>query len=65
MTAYVEYELRCDGLAGPYDCEPAIYALSIEHARADARSAGWLTAAGSRKKDYCERHRPDRTGGES
>jgi hypothetical protein len=61
MTAYVEYELRCDGLPGPYDCDPAIYAGSIARARTDAQSAGWLTASGSRTKDYCPRHRPDRT----
>ncbi|MGK5677570.1 hypothetical protein [Actinoplanes sp. URMC 104] len=52
MTFYVEYELRCDGAAGPYDCEPAIYANTKARALDDARHFGWLIKG---SKHYCTR----------
>jgi hypothetical protein len=59
VTVYVEYKLRCDGGAGPYDCEPAIYTLSAAEARQVAREKGWLVGrAGG--KDYCPKHKPQR-----
>jgi hypothetical protein len=63
VSIYVEYELRCDGLPGPYDCEPAIYALSAAEARRLARDDGWLIGSHKGGNDFCERHRPDRKDG--
>lgn len=63
MTAYVEYELRCDGVKGdPYGCEPPIYASSETRARVEAAEAGWLVGvrgdnARAPRKDYCAVHR--------
>lgn len=62
MTVYVEYELRCDGAGGPYNCKDVFYTLSAAEARQVARERGWLIVRGG--KDYCPEHRPDRAGGD-
>lgn len=54
---YVQFELRCDGLPGPFDCEPGIYENSQRQAEDTARRQGWVKKG---KKHFC----PDHKGGE-
>jgi hypothetical protein len=61
VTVYVEYELRCDGAGGPYNCEDVIYTLTAAEARQVARERGWLVVR-TGGKDYCPKHRPHAGG---
>lgn len=58
MSAYVEVELRCDGVEGdPFGCDETIFDGSATRARVIASERGWLTARRG-GKDYCPKHRP-------
>ncbi len=53
MTIYTQFELRCDGLPGPFDCEPAIYENRLDQALDTARRQGWIQKNG---KHLCPDH---------
>ena len=61
MTAYVEYELRCDGTPdmGPFDCTIApIFAKTAAAAREQAAHNGWITGPRSGVTvDLCPDHK--------
>jgi hypothetical protein len=55
---YPQFELRCDGGPGPYDCEPALYENTLARVEASARSLGWVKKG---RRHFC----PDHKGGGS
>lgn len=59
MTIYVQFELRCDGGAGPYDCEPPIYETTKAAALTAAMKQGWVAEGG---KHLCPDHQSGVTG---
>lgn len=68
MTAYIEYELHCDGEPGmgPFDCiTPAAFDSSVREARRAVRAAGWKTMIRNGKLvDLCPDHQGDGKDGE-
>lgn len=64
MSHFVYHEVVCDGPGEP--SEPCCYATfsdlgTLIQVRAKASAAGWLTAAGTRHRDYCPSCRKDAT----
>jgi hypothetical protein len=57
VVIYAQFELRCDGGPGPYDCEPAIYGNTVRQVRDEAARAGWFFAPTS-DKHLCPEHKP-------
>lgn len=56
MSLYMQYELRCDGGPGPYDCEPAVYENTLARAEETARKWGWVKKG---RKHFCREHQGD------
>lgn len=57
MTAYAEYELRCDAIPGDqFGCLTVVFGFTAKQARADAREDGWRVALPG-GRDLCPKHR--------